>query len=182
MITKEGSVVPSLVPGSNVVSNITVELVKKGFIYTVQTVIEGIDVEDVVDFYLDPQLFTGKFAVVYEISYTVSQGKGIAQFFTGGDYSHGTPLIVLNRNENSSNTPETIISVNPTITTLGTGSFKYLAGSETQGNNIGGGGNKGDSNFPIEINKNVDRIFRVSQTGGSGTFCLEFRLIFAEIL
>jgi hypothetical protein len=175
------SPVKSIIPGSNVTSNITVELIKKGFMYTVQTVITGLTVDSVKNFYLDPSAFTGDFLVIYELSYAVSQGKGVGEIFVTGDYEQGTLLSAFNRNENSSNTPQSKISVDPTINDLGVGTFKYLAGSEAQGNNLGGGGFKGNPDFPLEVNKTLDRIFRVTQSGGSGTYDLELRLVFAEI-
>jgi len=175
------SPVKSIVPGSSVTSNITVELVKKGYMYTLQTVITGLTVDTVKNFYFDPSLFTGDFLVIYELSYAVSQGKAIGEIFVNGDYEQGTLIPVFNRNENSLNTPESKISVDPTVNDLGVSTFKYLAGSEAQGNNLGGGGFKGDPNFPLEVNKALDRIFRVTQIGGSGTYDLEIRLVFAEI-
>jgi hypothetical protein len=174
---------PSIVSGSNVVSNITVELVKKGYMYTLQTVIEGLDDGAVTDILIDPSAFTGKFGVLYSFGFAVTQGKAIGQFFAGGTYSGGTPLLVLNRNENSSNTPATTITQAPTVTVLGNGGFKYIAGGEIQGNNLAGGTTSGeDSNFPTEINLSVPRLLRITHTGVEGTFDLELRLVFAEIL
>ena len=170
----------SVVPGSTVISNRTVELVKTGRMFTLQTVIEGITVDTTKDFLFNPTAFSAGFLVVYEIMFKVSQGKGIGQFFAGGTYSGGSGLTVLNRNENAGISPVTVITEDPTVSVLGTGGFKYMAGGEAQGNNLAGGGG-GDQNFPLEVNPAVDRIFRLIQSGGSGTYDLELRLVFAEI-
>lgn len=171
----------SLVPGSNVMSNITVELVKKGFMYTAQIVIPGITVAAVTDIRFDPTAFTKDFLVIYEFGFSVSQGKAIGTFYTGGTYSQGTIIPAGNRNENSSNTPQSVISYGTGLASvLGTARNSYFAGAEAQGNNLGGGGG-GDTDFPTEINKLGDRLFRIVQTGGTGSFDLELRLVFAEI-
>lgn len=173
--------VRSLVPGSNVISNITVELVKKGFMYTAQIVIPNITVAAVTDVYFDPSAFTKDFLVIYDFSFKVSQGKAIGTFYAGGTYSAGTTIPIRNRNENSLNTPETVISYGTGLASvLGVATNSYIAGTEAQGNNLGGGG-AGDVDFPTEINKSVDRLFRIVQEGGTGDFDLELRLVFAEI-
>ena len=174
------SPVPSIVPGSTVVTNRTVELVKLGRMYTVQTVFSGLTIGVTKDILLDPSLFVGGFAVLYDFTYNVTQGKGIAQFFAGGSYAVGTPLYIGNRNENSPNTAVTVISENPTVTTLGTGTYKYLAGGEVQGNQLAGGSG-GDIDLPTEVKVSVPRLLRIIQSGGTGTFDLELRLVFAEI-
>jgi hypothetical protein len=182
-IEKNYSGVPSVVPGSSVTSNITVELVKKGFMYTLQTVIEGLSTAAVTDILIDPSAFTGKYGVLYSFGYSVTQGKAIAQFYAGGTYSGGTPLLVLNRNENSINTPKTTITQAPTVTVLGNGGFKYIAGGEIQGNNLAGGTTQGeDSNFPTEINLSVPRLLRITHVGAAGGFDLQLRFVFAEII
>jgi hypothetical protein len=172
---------PSIVKGSSVFSNITVELVKKGFMYTLQCVISGLTVGATKDILIDPTAFTGKFGVLYDFEYGVTQGKCTAQFFAGGTYVAGTPMYVANRNENSSNVALTIISEDPTVSVLGTGSYKYLAGGEAQGNQLAGGSG-GDQNFPTEINTSIPRLLRFVQAGGIDNFDLEIRLVFAEIL
>lgn len=173
--------VRSLVGGSDVVSNRTVELVKQGKIFTLQTVIEGLTVGDTKDILLDPTAFVGEFLVIYEIYYKISQGKAIAQFFAGGTYAAGIPLSLVNRNENSSNTAVTVVSENPTVTVLGTGSYKYLAGGEAQGINLAGGLGGSNPNFPTEVKVLIPRLLRIIQSGGTGTFDLELRISFAEI-
>ena len=172
--------IPSIVPGSNVMSNITVELVKKGFMYTLQCVFSDLAVGVTKDILIDPSAFIGKFGVLYNFKYGVTQGKALAEFFGGGTYIEGTPLLILNRNENSANTAETVISEDPTVSILGAGGYKYMAGGEAQGNNLSGG-TGGDKDFPTEINISVPRLLRIIQSEGSGTFDLELRLVFAEI-
>lgn len=183
MIGNGKSGIVSVTGGSKVVSNITVELVKKGYMYTLQTVIEGLAIGAVTDILIDPSTFIGKFGVLYSFGFAVTQGKAIGQFFAGGTYSGGTPLLILNRNENSPNTPKTTITQAPTVTAPGNGGYKYIAGGETQGNNLAGGTTSGeDSNFPTEINLSVPRLLRITQSGGSGTFDLQLRFVFAEII
>lgn len=171
---------PSVVPGSSVVSQRTVELVKQGYMYTVQTVFSGLAVTATKDILIDPTAFTGSYGVLYGFEYNVTQGKAIAEFFGGGTYIAGTPLFVGNRNENSLNTAKTVVSENPTVSVLGTGTYKYLAGGEVQGNQLAGG-TGGDADFPTEIKLSVPRLLRIVQSGGTGFFDLELRLIFAEI-
>lgn len=176
------NLVTSVIGGSNVVSNITSEVVKRGWLYTIQTVIPALPVGGTFNLLLDPKAFTGKYFVIYDLSYAVTQGKSIATFYTGGNYSHGTNLAIYNRNENSLNIPQGRVSRDPIITTLGNNSgVSFLAGVNAQGANTGGGGNKGDINLPLEINRNVDRILQFVQSGGTGTYDMEFKLVFGEI-
>ena len=181
MITKETPGVPSIVPGSTVTSNITVELVKKGFMYTVQTVFKGLTIGAIKDILIDPSAFAGKFGVLYDFKYDVTQGKAYAEFFAGGTYIVGTPIFIGNRNENSLNVAATVVSEDPTVSAPGVPTFEYLAGGEVQGNQLSGG-TGGDKDFPTEIKTSMPRLLRITQIGGSGTFDLELRLVFAEIL
>ena len=103
--------VESIVPSSNVWTNRTVELIKKGCMFTVQTVLEGLTVGVTTDILFDPSAFIGEHVVVYEFFFDVTQGKGVTQFFAGGTYGDdGTPLFIGNRNENSLNTPVSLIT------------------------------------------------------------------------
>lgn len=173
--------IPSIVKGSNVITNRTVELVKIGNMYTLQTVFEGLSVGATKDILLDPTAFVGGFLVLYNFKYNVSQGKAIGQFFAGGTYVAGTPIPTFNRNENSINTAVTVVSEDPTVSVLGAGAQKYLAGGETQGNFLAGG-TGGEPDFPTEIKVSIPRLLRIIQSDGVGTFDLELRFIFAEIM
>lgn len=182
MIGENGfSPVPSIIGASTVITNRTVETVKLGHMFIVQKVFRDIDVESVVDFLVSLGAVTAQYFVLYEFKYKVSQGKGIGTFYEKGDYAGGTAVPIFNRNEKSSQTPEVVITKDPVGTTPGTEGQSYLAGGETQGNNLAGGTSEEGIDLPTEVNTAIDRLFRVEQIGGVGTFDLDLRIVFAEI-
>jgi len=176
----EQAPIKSVVPGSTVITNRTVELVKLGHMFTIQKVFKAIDVGDVVDFLFDLSAVDADFLVLYEVSFNVTQGKAVGTFYEKGNYSGGTVVPIFKRNENKAQTAKAILTRDPAGTTPGPEGTSYLAGGESQGNNLAGGGSS-DKDFPTEINTSVDRLFRIEQTGGTDTFDLDLRLIFAEI-
>ncbi len=181
MIGNNLKVVPSIVPGSTVQTNRTVELVKLGHMFLVQDVFTGISVNATTDFLLDLSAVDANFIVLYEFVFGVTQGKAIATFYEKGDYSGGTPVGIQKKNENKAQVPKTIITIAPIGTTPGPKGTAYIAGGEAQGNSLSGGDSL-DKDTPTEINSAISRILRVVQTGGTGTFDLNLRLLFAEII
>lgn len=174
--------VQSIVPGSNVNSNITVELTKKGMMFGVQDVFEGIATGSTVDFLIDSSPSDADYVVSYDFEFKTSQGKIIQKSYILGDYVAGTPVAIYNRNGNSLTTPKTVLTKDPTVNVVGTKVNAFLGGTETQGNSIGGGTIQGNTtDFPVEVNKSGPSLLRFIQTGGTGTFDLELKLIFAEI-
>lgn len=174
--------IPSVVGGSNVATNRTVELVKQGKMFMVQTVFPGLAVGATKYILLDPSLFTGQFVVLYQFKYFTTQGKAIANFMVPGTYTLGAAVPIGNKNENSSNvTPLTKINEVAVTVPGASGPFTYLAGGEVQGVNLAGGGGGGDHNFPTEVKISSPRVLKIAQTGGSGFFDLELRIVFAEI-
>lgn len=170
----------STVPGSTVISNRTVELVKLGHMFIAQKVFPGITVDSTVDFLFDLSAVDSEFLVLYEINYKISQGKAIATFYEKGDYAGGTVVPIFNRNENKSQVAKTVLTKNPVGTTPGGEGQSYLAGGEAQGVNLAGGTTE-ETDLPTEVNTAIDRLFRIVQSGGSGTFDLSVRFVFAEI-
>jgi hypothetical protein len=122
-----------------------------------------------------------EFLVLYQIEYRITQGKATGTFFEKGNYGGGTPIHIFNRNENSPQAAKSIITVDPTGDTLGLEGQSYIAGGEVQGLNLAGGTVGEVADLPTEVNPAIDRIFQILQAGGSGTFDLSLRLVFAEI-
>ena len=172
--------IPSIVPGSNVITNRTVELVKLGHMFIVQKVFTGIAVGAVTDFLIDLSAVTSNFIVLYELSFGVTQGKALATFYEKGDYSGGTVVPINKKNENKAQNPNAIITIGPTGTTPGPEGTSYIAGGEAQGNSLSGGESI-DKDTPTEINAAISRLLRIAHSGGSGFFDLNLRLLFAEI-
>lgn len=182
MINDNGfSPVPSVVPGSTVVTNRTVELVKLGKMFIAQKAFTGLTVGSTVDFLIDLSAVTAEFLVLYEIKFSITQGKAVGTFYEKGDYSGGTAVPIFNRNENAGVAAKTVLTLNPTGTTPGVEGQSYIAGGEAQGVNLAGGTSSDATDVPTEVNTSIDRLFRIVQSGGSGTFDLDLRLVFAEI-
>lgn len=181
MITQQTfSPVPSVVPGSTVWTNRTVELIKLGHMFLVQKVFTGLTVGATIDFLIDLSAVTSEFVVLYEFSFSVTQGKTIATFYEKGDYAGGSTVLITKKNENKAQTPTLVLTQSPTGTTLGTEGTSYLAGGESQGVSLSGG-DRIDKDTPTEINSAIDRLLRFVHSGGTGTFDLDLRMMFAEI-
>lgn len=182
MVTKNGaSAVPSIVPGSTVWTNRTVELVKLGHMFVVQKAFTGYAVGSTINFLIDLSAVDAEFLVLYEIKYGVTQGKGIATFYEKGDYAGGTIVPIFNRNENSSQVAKTVFTIAPSGTTPGAEGQSYIAGGEAQGNSLSGGTSSDSLEVPTEVNTSFSRLFRIVHSEGSGNFDLNLRILFAEI-
>jgi len=182
MIGNNLNVVPSIVPGSTVITNRTVELVKLGHMFLVQKVFTGIDVDSTIDFLMDLSAVTADFIVLYEFSFSISQGKAVATFYEKGNYAGGSVVPIQKKNENKVQTANTVLTKDPIGTVPGPEGTSYLTGGEAQGNNLAGG-ERLDKDTPTEINSAIDRLLRIVHSGGASesTFDLDLRILFAEI-
>jgi len=172
--------VQSIVPGSTVTTDRMVELVKTGKMFTIQTVIESIAINSTVDILFNLSGVSKDYLVLYELLMGITDGSAVAHFYLPGDYTGGNVIQSTNRNENSSNVAESILTHTPTGTAPGTKlPTIYQIGTEST-HFIGGAGSKNDV-MPQEINQDVSRLLRIIHSGGTDTFNLELRIMFAEI-
>ena len=148
--------------------------------FLVQKVFLGLTVDTTTDFLMDLSAVDADFLVLYEFSFYVTQGKALGTFYENGNYSGGAEVPINKKNENKAQLPKTILTINPTGTTPGPEGTSYLAGGEIQGVNLAGGG-RIDKDTPTEISAEISRILRFVHTGGTGSFDLDLRIVFAEI-
>lgn len=110
--------------------------------------------------------------------YNCEDGPVTVNYYAGSDYSGGTPLTLLNRNGNSTNTAATVIYENPTGSSLGlkTSSNKVAIGGALPSQ--AGGGSSGEKEAFV-ASKNVKFLVEIVNDSGAD-ITAEAYLIFSE--
>ena len=103
---------------------------------------------------------------VYPLTFiNVEDGPAYVNYYVGHDYTGGTPVTLLNRNGNSTNTAKTVIYEGPTGTSLGlkTSSNKIAIGGAIPAES--GGGSTGPV-APFIASKNITFLIEIVNDSG----------------
>jgi hypothetical protein len=155
-----------------------VEFVKRGLMYTIDTLI---DISAGAAYYilLDSTSKTTGNVISYPFELITTDGPVYVTLSVGHDYTGGTPVVPFNRNANSSNTAQTVVSLSPTGTTTGTAIAEYIVGTSATPLFSGGGGQETGLPYIVRTPSLGTQLLKIDNQSGS-SIKFEFRLNFAE--
>lgn len=175
---------PEETPRTTIQKSYSEFLVDKGYMFTVQDVIQGITQNSTIDILLAFTASGLKDLSFKEVSFGLTSGKVIGRFFQIGDWddTDSTLLAVGNRNEKKAaeNVAQTVFRYKTDgATTPGAGSgTRYLIGGSSSPASSAFSASLDE--FPNTINTGGRRLLRFVHDGNA-PFDFSIRLIFAEI-